>query len=1140
MNNKKISLVGQVFDPFSLPSQSEQPEIPPNDPAFLDDNIARNFADFDLLDPDPTSEPEVEPEPKNKLHLAFLFASPLVTSSKDGANLRLKSMPILEYRREIEKIISNAGSFKQGISYRTCVATLDNLQQCIQDMPIALHFTGHGLTSAAFDRTKSDEGDYLVFEDENGKAQYISSKTLAKLLNSCPRQPEIVFVSSCHSRLVGEVFRDAGARHVICVSRSETILDDVAVLFAQEFYKAFFSPKGTVREAFELARTKVKTKTAEHISQIPFVMTGKEHEKFELLMNNNLFEFQDSRDACSVPDGLPQNIAAEITYSEIPPGIEYFVGRECELYQIICLVRKSRLVTIKGLTGIGKTSIAKALANFFMERSVFRDGIIYLAAKGIKSEDALETQLSIATKCTFDPRKTRLGNILSTLEEKEVLIIIDNAENVINNDRDRFLGLIHRILGDLPKVKALITSRTHLRSVSDLTEKVYNLLPLDPKSAVHLLERRSPRQIDPDEVKGLFYNKEESKDLNNGNLNVKDHRLMQILSGHPQAISLTAASLQGRTLKEIYQEIKLEPLKVKGMEELIAGLSSTIAHIETSNPASVKFFKMMGLFPCGASTREMKAIWGSNYNDHAMTLQYVSLLVRQGSTDTQEDRYWLLPLVANYGLNCLQKYDINDVLERGYRFYGNALETVFMAGVDLHGWTLKDEGNIMAFISYGSGKKVIDDEILRIPALESGYKRVRDLFIGSDSKELVPTRSVLELLDGEADRAGPLTNAELETLDVKQPTRRKSFFDKRKIEEAKTRRRNSEDVRSINFDVFIEKVMSQSEDESGIINQYNDLLTRENSMGLKEGMTGYGRLLVYYCGVLFLAKRYKDVKKLIEIYVDCPKLKEDRLAQANLYKLIGLTTGKLQKENKDHKEERRYYDLANNLFAKINSYLGQAACLLALGNTDNNQLTIHYSYEKALNFYNLLKHEYGASFCSKKLAQLKGQELSEQVNNGLELKKDSIINQRLLKRYTGGRFINRSKEVINDLIIEIARVHIGTIFLSSLELTDSRKTGFRPPINKGDGLHTKADKYKNIEDALKGKKGMPKKQPSVPFNLNEEEKSPSQRIPKTLGMASVLPSTEQNKREYNIAGSRTISTSQAETQDDMKESSNNE
>jgi len=1043
------------------------------------------FPGLDPILPDP--EPEISIEPERQLHLAFLFAGPLVTAYKDEDQIRLKSMPILEYRKEIEEIVSNASNYHQAIKYKKCVATIDNLQQCINEMPVALHFAGHGMKNTAFAADKVCDGDFLVFEDENGKAQYVSCQLLKKILRTYSnRQPEFVFVSSCHSRLVGDVFKSAGARHVICVKRSEKVLDEVAILFAQEFYKAYFSPNGTVCTAFEVARTNVKTKTAEHIDHSPFLNQGDEYTKFELLIGGEYSLPHNCSNPYPIPIGEPKDMNAPVTYSDIPSKVEYFVGRKVELHNLICLIRNSRIVTIKGLAGIGKTSMAKFLAHFFMERGTFNDGIIYISTIEVKSTDKFITQLYMDAKCKDGIEKNRVERILSALENKEVLLIIDNAEDLLNHDRFKFLSLIHTLLSKLPKLKTLITSRTHLGSLPDLTEKVYNLLPLDSKNSVLLLERRAPRQISSGEIDELFHERIASERLNGSNPNFEEHRLMRLLAGHPQAISLAAASLQGRTLKETYQELIPSPLRINEMLSLRTSLSLSIEHVKMRNPSSVKFFKMMGLFPCGVSSREIAKIWGNQYKEHIANLQYVSLLVRKESGNIQEDRYWLLPFVADYGLNCIKDYDINDLIESGCKFYGNKLEAIFMAEVNIHGYLLKDEHNIMAFIMNGSGETVKEDPE-NLLGLRFSNNQVLEPIIESDTKELIPTRDAVEMLDTEESKIVVLASH----TRVRQMTVRRNSSLIRRNSGPKVKRRNSECLHCTSLVEFIEHIkrrdtLDEPEDEKYGVNvneQYEyKITTKKEPIEFEEGMSSYGKLIVYYCAVLFLSKRYKDVNKIIGNYIDSPNLTSDTLAQANLYKLLGLSAEKLQEANAE-----KYYNIAKTLFAKVDSYLGQAACLIALGEIEkskNNYTDTKYSYENALRCYTLIKHAYGMMHCNKEIMKLKLILKYECISNEPLLEKETVDIKKS-KKYVGGVFVNRWEAKATNFVIEVAKVSNGIFLSLALEFIACNKVMSSVYRNyKSNPLWNKDEIYDDIEQSLKRDKGKQTEELKKPLEFN--------------------------------------------------------
>jgi len=131
------------------------------------------------------------------------------------------------------------------------VGTLDNIRLTLIENPMALHFSGHGIENNKdnFGRDSvfyKDHGHFLIIEDEEGAAQYISEKQLKQLLEESGTKLEFVFVASCYSEFAGDIFYNAGAKHVICVRKGVKISDEASILFTKAFYNALFSERVTV------------------------------------------------------------------------------------------------------------------------------------------------------------------------------------------------------------------------------------------------------------------------------------------------------------------------------------------------------------------------------------------------------------------------------------------------------------------------------------------------------------------------------------------------------------------------------------------------------------------------------------------------------------------------------------------------------------------------------------------------------------------------------------------------------------------------------------------------------------------------------------------------------------------------------
>ncbi len=85
-----------------------------------------------------------------------------------------------------------------------------------------------------------------------------------------------------------------------------------------------------------------------------------------------------------VPEkGALKEIAKPESVSRLKGKVDDFLGRSVEMHQLISYLHENRLVTIKGVPGIGKTSLAKQVGHFLQERLTFKNGIIYQSVRGL-------------------------------------------------------------------------------------------------------------------------------------------------------------------------------------------------------------------------------------------------------------------------------------------------------------------------------------------------------------------------------------------------------------------------------------------------------------------------------------------------------------------------------------------------------------------------------------------------------------------------------------------------------------------------------------------------------------------------------------------------------------------------------------
>ena len=170
----------------------------------------------------------------------------------------------------------------------------------------------------------------------------------------------------------------------------------------------------------------------------------------------------------------------------LPPADSSFVGRReilAQLHQYLADDRK-RLITVMGLGGIGKTRLVLEAAHHLVKDYLgpFRDGVFWVNLNGVPSQEALLTALMTALPYPFRGHTSPQDQLIKQLGDKEVLLILDNFEHLI----EMAAPLLADLLGETACVKVVVTSRERLNlgqewvlSVEGLSYPKANLLDLN-------------------------------------------------------------------------------------------------------------------------------------------------------------------------------------------------------------------------------------------------------------------------------------------------------------------------------------------------------------------------------------------------------------------------------------------------------------------------------------------------------------------------------------------------------------------------------------------------------------------------------------------------------------------------------------
>ena len=170
-----------------------------------------------------------------------------------------------------------------------------------------------------------------------------------------------------------------------------------------------------------------------------------------------------------------------------PTWLTSFVGRKAELARAGELLRSTRLLTLTGAGGSGKTRLAAQLVS--MHARQFVDGARWIDLSPIGDPAQVAAQVASVTGVVTPPGRGMLRHVATQLAERSLLLCLDSCEQVL----DGAAGLAGELLAGCPGVSVLATSREPLRLAG---ETVWTVPTLSADDAFSLFVQRG-REVRP-------------------------------------------------------------------------------------------------------------------------------------------------------------------------------------------------------------------------------------------------------------------------------------------------------------------------------------------------------------------------------------------------------------------------------------------------------------------------------------------------------------------------------------------------------------------------------------------------------------------------------------------------------------------
>ena len=436
----------------------------------------------------------------------------------------------------------------------------------------------------------------------------------------------------------------------------------VGILGGEDYIGLDVHRSARIADAANGGQIVISASTSELVStHLPNTVTVSElgtHQLRDLTQAERLYEI----DVEGLPRDFPPLRTADIAPANLPVQLTSFVGRSREVDDIADLLGRSRLVTLTGPGGTGKTRLSIEVASK-IARS-FHDGVFFIPLETITDTELLAPAMLEA----LDLRTTVAGvdpadHLLGYLRDKQMLLVLDNLEQVLS-----CADLAARILESAPAVKLIGTSRAPLRIAG---EQEYPVAPLAVPDA--------PAAADTDflarcEGVALFAERAASVRPDFALTDDSIRKVAQIatrLDGLPLAIELAASRVKLLTLDAILERLDNRLLAAPTADTPARQQTITNAigwSYDLLGEPARRLFERCSVFMGGATLSRMEEVCGPADELGADVLDGLEVLVDQSlvrlTVTEGEPRYQMLVVVREYARAALVVRGEDDLIAR--------------------------------------------------------------------------------------------------------------------------------------------------------------------------------------------------------------------------------------------------------------------------------------------------------------------------------------------------------------------------------------------------------------------------------------------------------------------------------------------
>jgi predicted ATPase/class 3 adenylate cyclase len=355
-------------------------------------------------------------------------------------------------------------------------------------------------------------------------------------------------------------------------------------------------------------------------------------------------------------DGLPTDFpplkSLDTTPNNLPNQLTSFIGRTMEIAEGRRLLDKSRLLTLTGPGGTGKTRLSLQIAADALDR--FPDGVFFVPLAAVRDPELVPSAITQALALSVRGSRLPMDALLDHLHNKRVLLVLDNFEQLLEA-----APVAAELLQASPDLKVLVSSRAVLHLYG---EQEYPVPPLglpDPRG------HPGPEALSKYEAVQLFIERAVAvrHDFQVTNENAPAvASICERVDGLPLAIELAAARIKLFSPEALLSRLE-KSLSVLGTGARdLSGRQQTLRgaiawSVDLLDEGQRRRLGRFAVFARGADLEQAEQVCGPEGEVGGPVLDTLDQLADQSLLrrvpDYEEPRFVMLQVIREFGLEQL-------------------------------------------------------------------------------------------------------------------------------------------------------------------------------------------------------------------------------------------------------------------------------------------------------------------------------------------------------------------------------------------------------------------------------------------------------------------------------------------------------